>query len=136
LLILLVAVTALVPAAQSAPKKYRVVMQWTEADSLGQWVMTKHAGNMLDDLGQDNVQLEILAYGPATQAVTKARPQAKFAADIEKLTQRGVVFHVCSHAMDLFGVKKDELQPTVSPVQGAMSYLVTKHAEGWQILKP
>ncbi len=135
-LILLVAIAVVVPAAHAAPKKYRVVMSWTEVDSLGQWVMTKHAGNMLDDLGQDNVQLEILAYGAATFAVTKTRPQTKFAADIEKLTKRGVVFHVCSHAMDLLGVKADEILPTVTPVQGAMWYMVTKHSEGWQILKP
>jgi len=31
---------------------------------------------------------------------------------IEDLTKRGVVFHVCHHAMDLLGVKESELQPT------------------------
>ena len=135
---LLLAFVTLAPSAHAAPaaKKYRVLLQWTEADSLGQWVMTKHVGNMLDDLGQDNVQLEVLAYGLATFAVTKERPQAKFADDIEKLTKRGVVFHVCHHAMDLLGVKDAELQPTVTPVKGAMWYIVTKHSEGWQILKP
>jgi len=137
LIALTVACLAAIPSAHAAAaKKYHVVMQWTEVDSLGQWVMTKHVGNMLDDLGQDNVQLEVLAYGPAVFAVTKTRPQTKFASDIDKLTQRGVTFHVCSHAMALLGVQKDELLPTVSPVQGAMSYMLLKHTEGWQILKP
>jgi intracellular sulfur oxidation DsrE/DsrF family protein len=98
--------------------------------------MTKHVGNLLDDLGQDNVQLEVIAYGMATFAVTTSRPQAKFADDIAKLTARGVTFHVCHHAMDLLGVKDSELQPTVTPVKGAMWYIVTKHSEGWQILRP
>lgn len=117
-------------------KKYRVIIQWTEADSLGQWVMTKHVGNLLDDLGEKNVQLEVLAYGPATFAVTTTRPQTKFAADIEALTRRGVTFHVCHHAMDLLGVKEAELLPTVTPVKGAMWYLTTKHDEGWYTLRP
>jgi intracellular sulfur oxidation DsrE/DsrF family protein len=125
-----------VPAAHAAAKKHHVLLQWTEADTLGQWVMTKHAGNLLDDLGQDNVQLEVIAYGFATFAVSSSRPQTLQAAAIEALTKRGVVFHVCHHAMDLLGVKDAELQPTVTPVKGAMWYIVTKHEEGWQILRP
>jgi intracellular sulfur oxidation DsrE/DsrF family protein len=138
LLALLAAVVVLVPSAHAAAtaKKYRVLLQWAEADSMGQLVMTLHANNMLDDLGQDNVQLEILAYGPATFASTTTRPQAKFAEAIKKLTDRGVTFHVCSHAMAILGVKPEELQPTITPVQGAMSYMVKRHAEGWQILRP
>mgnify|MGYP001341992271 CR=1 FL=1 len=138
LLMLVAAFALMVPAAHAAgvSKKYRVVLQWTEADTLGQWVMTKHVGNLLDDLGQDNVQLEVLAYGMATFAVTTSRPQSRYAAEIEALTRRGVVFHVCAHAMDLLGVKKEELQPAVTPVKGAMWYLATKHAEGWYTLRP
>jgi intracellular sulfur oxidation DsrE/DsrF family protein len=132
------AIVLMVPSVQAAgiSKKYHVVLQWTEADTTGQWVMTKHVTNLLDDLGQDNVQLEVLAYGMATFAVTQSRPQSLHAADIEALTKRGVVFHVCSHAMDLLGVKKEELLPTVTPVRGAMWYLTTKHAEGWYTLRP
>jgi uncharacterized protein len=136
LLCVLLAAVVLVPGAQAASKKYHVLLQWTEADSLGQLVMTRHTNNMPDDLGQDNVELEVLAYGPATFAVTTTRPQSRSAEAISKLTQRGVVFHVCSHAMQFLGVKKEELMSTVTPVPGAMSYMVKKHAEGWQILKP
>ena len=132
---LLLAFVAFVPAAHAAPAKHRILLQWTEGDSLGQWVMTKHVGNLLDDLGQDNVQLEVIAYGMATFAVTN-RPQAHFADDIASLSKRGVVFHVCHHAMDLLGVKDDELQSTVTPVKGAMWYIVQKHDAGWQNLRP
>lgn len=126
---------AVAPAAHAAPQKQHVLLQWTEGDSLGQWVMTKHVGNLLDDLGQDNVQLEVIAYGFATFAVTN-RPQTKFADDIAKLTKRGVVFHVCHHAMDLLGVKDDELLSTVTPVKGAMWYINQKYQAGWQTLRP
>ncbi|HUL01692.1 MAG TPA: DsrE family protein [Gemmatimonadales bacterium] len=136
ILVLMLSVVALVPAAHAAQMKKRVLLQWTEVDSLGQWVMTKHVGNLLDDLGEQNVQLEVIAYGAATFAVTKDRPQTKFADEIANLTKRGVTFHVCHHAMDLLGVKDDELLSTVTPVKGAMWYIVTKHGEGWQILRP
>jgi intracellular sulfur oxidation DsrE/DsrF family protein len=136
-LALALALLVFVPAlSRAADKKYRVIIQWTEVDSLGQWVMTKHVGNLLDDLGEKNVQLEVLAYGPATFAVTTTRPQTKMAADIEALTKRGVTFHVCHHAMDLLGVKEAELLPTVTPIKGAMWYLTTKHDEGWYTLRP
>ena len=138
MLLVLSAFALFVPAAHAAgmSKKYHVILQWTEADTTGQWVMTKHVGNLLDDLGQDNVQLEVLTYGMATFAVTKGRPQSRMGAEIEALTKRGVVFHVCHHAMDLLGVKDEELMPTVTPVQGAMWYLTTKQKEGWYTLRP
>jgi intracellular sulfur oxidation DsrE/DsrF family protein len=145
-----VAVFALVllsPAAPAAPaahaehaahaaKKYRILLEWPEADTTGQFIMTKHVGNLLDDLGQDNVQLEVIAYGFATQAVTTTRPQTLQASAIADLSKRGVVFHVCRHAMDFFKVQESELLPQVTPVKGAMWYIATKHAEGWQILRP
>ena len=120
----------------AAAKKHHILLQWTEADTVGQWAMTKHVGNLLDDLGQDNVQLEVLAYGAATFAVSASRPQTLQAQAIEDLTKRGVVFHVCHHAMDLLGVKESELQPTVTPVKGAMWYITSKYDAGWQILRP
>jgi len=123
--------------SHAAPaKKHHILLQWTEVDTVGQWAMTKHVGNLLDDLGPDNVQLEVIAYGAATFAVTTSRPQNLQAKAIEDLTKRGVVFHVCHHAMDLLGVKDAELQPSVTPVKGAMWYITTKYGEGWQILRP
>ena len=136
LLAVLLLAVVLVPTAQAAAKKQRILLQWTEADTLGQWVMTKHVGNLLDDLGQDNVQLEVITYGKATLAVSTAKQMNLQAPAIEELTKRGVVFHVCHHAMDLLGVKDAELLPTVTPVKGAMWYIATKYAEGWQILRP
>jgi len=133
--LLFLSASAVLPA-HAVAKKHHILMQWTEADTVGQWAMTKHVGNLLDDLGQDNVQLEIIAYGKATFAVCASRPQTLQAAAIEALSKRGVVFHVCHHAMDLLGVKDAELQPSVTPVKGAMLYITTKYDEGWQILRP
>jgi len=124
------------PHAAAAAKKHHILLQWTEVDTVGQWAMTKHVGNLLDDLGPDNVQLEVITYGAATFAVTTSRPQNMQAQAIADLSKRGVVFHVCHHAMDLLGVKEAELQPTVTPVKGAMWYITQKYNEGWQILRP
>jgi intracellular sulfur oxidation DsrE/DsrF family protein len=137
LLAVLVASVFFVSAPHAAAaKKHHILLQWTEADTVGQWAMTKHVGNLLDDLGQDNVQLEVIAYGPATFAVSTSRPQTLQAKAIEDLTKRGVTFHVCHHAMDLLGVKDSELQPSVTPVKGAMWYIASKYDAGWQILRP
>jgi uncharacterized protein len=137
LLAVLIATAFFTSAPQAAAaKKHHILLQWTEADTVGQWAMTKHVGNLLDDLGQDNVQLEVIAYGAATFAVSTSRPQTLQAKAIEDLTKRGVVFHVCHHSMDLLGVKESELQPTVTPVKGAMWYIVSKYDAGWEILRP
>ena len=73
------------PHAAAAAKKHHILLQWTEVDTVGQWAMTKHVGNLLDDLGQDNVQLEVIAYGAATFAVSTSRPQTLQAKAIDGL---------------------------------------------------
>ena len=131
------ALSAPAPGAKAPSKmggKKHILLQWTEGDSLGQFIMTKHVTNLLDDLGQDKVDLEVISYGFSTPAVTKNG--AKFADDIHKLTERGVKFRVCHHAMDFFKITDDMLLPDVKPVQGAMSEISHKYDEGYQILRP
>ncbi|HVP37886.1 MAG TPA: DsrE family protein [Candidatus Saccharimonadales bacterium] len=127
---------ALLALTSPASAKDRVLFQWAEGDSMGQLVMTIHANNLLDAVGQDNVELEIITYGPAVFAVTTTRPQTKFADRIKKLTERGVQFRVCHNAMNILGVKDGELLPIVSTVPSAMGEIIKRHDEGWQILKP
>jgi uncharacterized protein len=127
---------ALVALAGPAAAKDRVLFQWAEGDSMGQLVMTIHANNLLDAVGQDNVDLEVITYGPAVFAVTTTRPQTHFADRIKKLTERGVKFRICHNAMNILGVKEEELLPVVSTVPSAMGEIVKRHDEGWQILKP
>ncbi len=131
----LIAAAAAIPLAHAAPKKLHVLVQWPEGDSLGQWAMTKHVGGLLNDVGPDNIQLEVVAYGRAATAVT-TRPVVHIAEDIAKFQKEGVVFHVCRHAMEGLGVKDSELLPGVTPVKGAMWYTTQKFGEGWQILRP
>ena len=132
---------AVVPNAHAAAKaatskKYRVLFQWSEVDSIGQFIMTKHTNNLLDDLGQDNVEMEVLTYGPAVMAVTQGRPQSMYAKDLDALSKRGVHIVACENAMKFFGVKKEELLPVMGTVHSAMGEIVRKHSQGWQVLRP
>jgi uncharacterized protein len=129
-------VLAVLALSGTAAARDRVLLQWAEGDTLGQMVMTLHANNLLDAVGQDKVELEIIAYGPAVFAVTTTRPQTRYADRIAKLTARGVKFRVCHNAMDFLGVKESELLPVVSPVPSAMGEIIKRHDEGWQILRP
>ena len=63
-------------------KKHNILLQWTEGDSLGQLIMTKHVGNLLGDLGDAHVNLEVIAYGFATPVVTSNNPKSYFQDDI------------------------------------------------------
>jgi intracellular sulfur oxidation DsrE/DsrF family protein len=131
----LFAATAARSSHDTPAAKTRVLLQWAEGDSAGQAAMTRHARNLLDDLGENNLELEVIAYGSAAYAVT-TRPESHVAEDIRRLHQRGVEFRVCRHAMDRLGVKEEELQPEVKPVQGALSEIVRKVHDGWQAVRP
>jgi len=63
---LLAAVLALAPAVSHAQKgeRYKVVFQVSDNDPAKWNLALNNANNVLHDLGKDNVDIEIVAYGP------------------------------------------------------------------------
>ncbi len=89
--------------------------------------------NILDDLGEDDVQVELLLNGPAVK-ISKEDSQHKNR--LRYLAKRGAVIKVCLNSLNGFDIKEKELIEEAEIVPAGVSELVVKQDEGWAYVKP
>jgi intracellular sulfur oxidation DsrE/DsrF family protein len=115
-------------------KRYRVIFHIDEPSKGRADQVLMNITNLLDDLGQDEVEVELLANGGGVRAVAKGSEGA--AGQIEVLAERGVHFVACQHSLEHLGMQREDLLDLVDVVPAGVSELVTKQAEGWAYIRP
>jgi uncharacterized protein len=90
--------------------------------------------NLLDDLGDGNVEVELLANGGGVRALMKG-PEGQ-SGTVEALARRGVHFVACQHSLEHLNMRREDLLGLVEVVPAGVSELVKKQAEGWAYIRP
>ena len=111
---------------------YRVIFHLNEREK-AQMVLS-NIENLLNDLGENNVEVELLANAGGLEILTKnfiIHDQ-----QISLLASRNVQFRACSNTMRHLGLNPEDLLPVVKIVPAGVSELVRKQAEGWAYIKP
>ena len=129
-LIVLLPATAL---AQTAPAKHKVVFQVSDAEPQ-KWMLTlNNARNVLDELGEDAVDMEIVAYGPGIGMLKGDSPVAKRIADALKV---GVKVVACENTMKVQKVERADMLPSIGYVSAGVVELMKKQREGFAYIRP
>jgi uncharacterized protein len=90
--------------------------------------------NLLDDLGDTNVEVELLANGGGVRALVKdTEAQAD---QILLLAKRGVHFVACEHSLEHLDLKRADLLDRVTTVPAGVSELVKKQTQRWAYIRP
>ena len=90
--------------------------------------------NLLADLGDGNVQVELVANGAGVRLLTGETPE--LAEQIRALAERGVRFVACQNSLNHLGLQRSSLLEGVEIVPAGVSELVKKQAEGWGYIRP
>ncbi len=90
--------------------------------------------NLLDDLGDRNVEVELLANGGGVRALLKGADLEP--GQIEALMQRGVHFVACRNSLNHLNLSPGDLLDSVQVVPAGVSELVRRQAEGWAYIRP
>lgn len=90
--------------------------------------------NLLTDLGQDNVEVELLTNGKGVESMLKANESN--ALRIHHLASQGVKFVVCANSIKYLGITPEELVPEAEIVPAGVSELVKKQIAGWAYIRP
>ena len=114
--------------------KYRVVFHLDEGGKARADLVLRNIDNLIADLGEKNVEVEIVANSEGILALLKTPNQHK--EQIRQLGVKGVRFLACANAMREMGVTKDELLDLVEIVPAGVGELVKKQAEGWGYIRP
>ena len=126
LAVLFALVLALPAFAQGT--KHRVVFQVSDADPAKWNLALNNARNVQADLGKDNVEIEIVAYGPGLPML---KSDSKVAARLAQALDSSIALLACENTMQNTKVGRDDMYYGIAYVQAGVTHLMKRQREGW-----
>lgn len=114
--------------------KYRVVFHLDEANRPRVKMALANMENLIADLGQDKVDVALVANGEGVMALLKI--PGLYKEEVERLAAKGVRFFACAHSLSLLRLSTDALLGLVKVVPAGVSELTRRQAEGWAYIRP
>jgi intracellular sulfur oxidation DsrE/DsrF family protein len=111
----------------------RVVFQVSDNDP-AKWRLTlNNATNVQSDLGKDNVQIEIVAYGPGLEML---KAESKVADRLAGALDHDVGLIACENTMANTHVTKDDMYSGIAYVKAGVTHIMRRQREGWAYVRP
>jgi uncharacterized protein len=132
-LVLTTAMPALAQQKKKPAAKQRVVFQVSDNDPAKWNLALNNAKNVQVDLGKENVQIEIVAYGPGL-AMLKA--ESPVAARLAGALDDNVGLIACENTMQNNKVSRDEMYGGIAFVQAGVTHIMKRQQEGWAYIRP
>ena len=114
----------------------KVVIQVSTDDARTQTIAMNNAVNLQKALGIDNVDVEIVAYGPGLSMLTKKSKQAQ---RVSSLALQNVTFSACANTMKKIEKKKGKkpaLAEGVTVVPGGVIRIMELQQQGYAYIRP
>lgn len=121
-------------AADDEPHK--IVIQVSSDDPKIQTMAINNAVNLQKHYGMDNIDIEIVAYGPGLGMLTEEYEQAS---RIRSLLIQDVIFHACGNTLDTIERKSGDrpvLIEGVEVVQAGAARILELQEQGYGYLRP
>ena len=119
--------------AADAPRRDRVVMQVSQNDKARWDLALNNAENLQEALGEKNIDIEIVAYGPGIKMLTM---DSTVGNRIEDALKRSVKFSACQVTMRKLKLTKADMLDNIGYVPGGVVELMRRQQEGWAYIKP
>ena len=121
------------PAFAAETTKARVVVQVSDADPARWNLALNNARNVQTDLGKDNVQIEIVAYGPGIEML---KAESKVAGGLAGALDSSVGLIACENTMENTKVARDDMYAGISYVQAGVTHIMKRQQERWAYIRP
>ena len=134
LLVLLVAFSA--NSYADFDSKHKLVIQVSTDDPRTQRMALNNVVNLQKHYGIDNIDIEIVAYGPGLGLVTSESPEA---ARVTSLTLQQVTFTACGNTMETIHRKTGkmpELLDGVEQVTTGVARIIELQEQGYAYVRP
>ena len=113
--------------------KHKVVIQVSDNDPKKWYLALNNAKNVQEDYGKDNVQVEIVAYGPGLPMI---KMDSEAGTRIAEALNAGVKVVACENTMRNTKLTKDDMLPDLEYVKSGVPYLMDKQQEGYSYIRP
>jgi len=88
--------------------------------------------NLIKDLGEENLDIELLMNGTGVKIMLKEREYVK---KVDYLSNKGVVFCVCSNSLKALDMKENDVIEGTKIVPSGVGELVKKQNKDWNYIK-
>ena len=134
-LLLVFAITQPTFAADSK-KKHKMVIQVSSDDPKTQKIALNNAVNVQKLVGIDNIDIEIVAYGPGLGMLTTKNKQSK---RVKSLALQNITFSACGNTMakvEKKTGKKPQLTEGVKTVKAGVARIMELQEQGYAYIRP
>ena len=118
--------------AQQAAKQ-KVVFQVSDADPAMWNLALNNARNVQAELGKDNVQIEIVAYGPGLGMLKR---ESKVEGRLAEALDNNVGLIACENTMFNTKTTREDMYGGISYVTAGVTHLMKRQREGWAYIRP
>ncbi len=115
-------------------KTYRVIFHLDENSDQKVNEVFNNIRNLIHDLGEENVEVELLANGSGVTVMRKDSDANDIR--IRNLSKQGVRFAVCANSLKHLNIPAADLVSEAEVVPAGVSELVKKQTEGWAYIRP
>ena len=114
-------------------EKQKVIFQVSDSDPK-KWNLTlNNVKNVQHDIGKDNVDIEIVAYGPG---IGMLKLDSEVGNRITEAAGSGVKVVACGNTMTTQKLTKEDMLPNLGYVKAGVVELMQKQHEGYAIIRP
>lgn len=130
-------ILAMAPVSSfAAGKPHKVVIQVSTADAKTQKIALNNAVNLQKEYGVDNIQIEIVAYGPGLSILTTKSKEAK---RVKSLATQEIKFSACGNTIK--GIQKrtghkPKLVEGVGVVPAGVGRIMELQEQGYAYVRP
>ena len=113
--------------------KQKVIFQVSDADPAKWNLALNNARNVQAELGKENVQVEIVAYGPGLGML---KADSKVEARLAQAQTDNIALLACENTMTNTKTTKADMYPGISYVSAGVTHLMKRQREGWAYIRP
>lgn len=113
--------------------KYRVVFQVSDNDPAKWNLALNNAKNVQSDLGKENVEIEIVAYGPGLNML---KAESAVAGRVNGALDDNVAVVACDNTMHNMKLTDADLIGGISHVKAGVVRLMERQRQGWSYIRP
>lgn len=127
------AATAKNAHAAAKSTKHKVIFQVSDADPKKWALALNNVANVQEDVGKENVDVEIVAYGPGLGMLKMG---SEVGERVQSAMSNGVKVVACENTMRNQKVSKEDMLANIGYVKAGVVELMMKQSEGYAYIRP
>jgi uncharacterized protein len=124
---------ALAGPALAQDRPQRLLIQISDENPKVWGLALANARNVRHDLGPDNVQIEIVVYGPAIRML---EAESDWRDRVTQVIDEGIRVIACENTMASLKLKRDDMLGGVDFVKTGLAHVMRRELEGWAYARP